>query len=191
MFDKIIYEFFFINLNEYPNIKIDFQINVFLLIVAIAIAVCSVVITFYRSSLQQIIKQLTRLGAKNEDSARTLAELGLEKSVFIKMALSREGRLTRMIGRVGEVKYTYEEYEELSRKKGFKHEKIDFNTAKFYIREEKADDAKNIVENYGTSMLRTALYCVMIFAFYVCIALLMPEILSWVDILISGSMFGA
>ena len=59
MFDKIIYEFFFINLNEYPNINIDFQINVFLLIVAIAIAICSVIITFYRSSLQQVIKQLS------------------------------------------------------------------------------------------------------------------------------------
>ena len=179
---SIINDFFLINLNRYSNIDIDFQINVFLFILALAICAASVVITLYRSSLQKIIKQLTRLSATGEKTARTLPELGLEKSLILKMALSREGRLTRIIGRVGEKLYTYEEYVELSKQKGgIKREKIDFNTAKFYIRPEKADAAKNIIENYGTSMLRTVLYCVFVMAFYVCIALLMPEILSLIN----------
>ena len=187
MFEKIIYDFFLINLKDYPNINIDLEINVVLLFVSIAIAVCAVVITLYRSALQRAIKQLTRLGATDEASARTLAELGMEKSWILKMALSREGRLTRIIGRVGEKRYTYEEYAELSRKKGgIKDERIDFATAEFYVRPERADDAKNIIENYGTSMLRTALYCVLVLAVYVCIALMMPAILSLIDGMMGG-----
>ena len=181
MFKKIFYDFFFLNLNEYPNINIDFQINVFLLFLSIAICAAAVVVTIYRSTLQRVIKQLIRLEAFNEQSACTLADLGLEGSVFIKMALAREGRLTRMIGRVGEKKYTYEEYLALSKEKGFRHEKVDFATAQFYVREEQMDDAKNIVENYGTSVYRTALYCVLVMVLYVCLMLFMPEILSLID----------
>lgn len=181
MFEKIIYDFFFLNLKDYPNINIDLEINVLLFFISVAICVAAVIITLYRSSLQKIIKQLSRLEAKDEASARTLKDIGLEKSIFIRMALSREGRLTRMIGRVGETKYTYEEYLALSKKKGFKHEKVDFSVAEFYIREERADEAKNIIENYGTSMYRTALYCVLVIALYVCLALFMPEILVFID----------
>lgn len=181
MFEKIMYDFFFLNLNEYSNINVDLQINIVLFAVAIAICVSAVIITLYRSSLQKIIKQLTRLEATDEASARTLAEMGLEKSIFIKMALSREGRLTRMIGRVGEVQYTYEEYLELSKKKGFRHEKVDFASAEFYIRPDKQDEARNIIENYGASMYRTVLYCVMVIAVYVCLMLFMPEILTLIN----------
>lgn len=181
MFKKIIYDFFFLNLNEFSNINVDFQINIALFAIAIGICVAAVAITLYRSSLQRIIKQLTRFEAKDEVSARTLAELGLEKSIFIKMALAREGRLTRMIGRVGEVQYTYEEYLALSKEKGFRHEKIDFASAQFYIRADKQDDARNIIENYGASMYRTALYCVLVMALYVCIMIFMPEILTIIN----------
>ena len=177
----MIKEFFVLNLNEYSNIDIDFQINVFLFILAIAICASAVVVTLYRSSLQKIIKQLTRLEARDEESARTLADLGLEKCIPVKMALSREGRLTRMIGRVGEKRYTYDEYVRLSKKKGFRHEKIDFATAEFYIRAEKKDEARNIVENYSASMYRTMLYCVLVIALYVCLMFFMPEILTFIN----------
>lgn len=181
MFEKIFYDFFFLNLKDYPNINIDFEINVFLLFIAIAVCAAAVIVTLYRSSLQKIIKVLSRLEAKDEESARTLGEMGLEKSLILKMALSREGRLTRMIGRVGETRYTYEEALELSKKKGYKHEKVDFATAQFYIRADRADEAKNIIENYGTSMLRTVLYCVLVIAVYVCCLFFMPEILNLID----------
>lgn len=181
MFKKIIYDFFFLNLNEYSNINVDFQINIALFAIAIGICVAAIAITLYRSSLQKIIKQLTRFEAKDEASARTLAELGLEKSLILKMALSREGRLTRMIGRVGEVKYTYEEYIALSKEKGFRHEKVDFTVAQFYIRDDKQDDARNIIENYGASIYRALLYCVLVIALYVCLMIFMPEILTVIN----------
>lgn len=176
-------DFFFLDINEYFDISGSFKINVFLFVFAIAVCIAAVVITLYRSSLQRIVKQLMRLEASCEESARTLAELGLDKCIPLKMALSREGRLTRLIGRVGEKIYTYEEYKTLSKTKGFRHEKVNFAEARFYIRDGKGDEARNIIENYGASMFRTALYCVFVIAFYVCLMLFMPEILS----LISGA----
>jgi hypothetical protein len=179
--------FFWLNLKDYDNIKIDFPINAFLLFLAVAIAVASVIITLYRGGLQKLIKQLTRYLAKDEKNARTLAELGLEKSFIVKLALSREGRLTRLVGRVGETVLTYEEALALSKeKKKSKPERIDFETARFYIRPERGDEAKNIIENYSASMFRTALYCVLVFALYVCIALLMPEILNFINSSLAG-----
>ena len=182
MNDSFFAKFFLINLKDYPNIKIDFPINAFLFFLAVAICVASIVITLYRAGLQKLLKQLTRLHAQDENNARTLAELGLEKSFIVRLALSREGRLTRLVGRVGETVLTYEEALALSKeKKKSRPERINFATARFYIRPGKVDESKNIIENYGTSMVRTALYCVLVFAVYVCVALLMPEILAAVN----------
>ena len=182
MIGKFFNDFFWLNLKNYENIKLDFPINAFLFFLAVSIAVSSIIITLYRAGLQKLIKQLTRLLAQDEKNARTLAELGLEKSFIVRLALSREGRLTRLVGRVGETVLTYEEAVRLSKeKKRTRPERIDFATARFYIRSGKIDEAKNIIENYGTSMVRTALYCVLVFALYVCIALLMPEILNFVN----------
>ena len=38
-----------------------------------------------------------------------------------------------------------------------------------------------IMETYGSSILRTCLYCVLALALYICIALCMPEILSFIN----------
>ncbi len=188
MLNKLIYDFFFINLKDYPNIGIDFEINVFLLVLTVALSVCFFVANHHRSMMQTVLKQLTRHGAKDEGSAKTLRELGLDRSFSLKWALSHTGQLTRIVGRVGEKVYTYEEYVALSKQKGgIKDEKIDFAEAKFYIRESAGERAKHIVENYGTSTGRAVLYCVLFLALYVCIALSMPEILSIIDGWLGGA----
>lgn len=187
MFEKLVYDYFFINLKDYSNIGIDFEINVFLFILTIALCVCFFVVTVYRSSTQNIVKQLARFGCKDESTAKTLGELGLDRSAFLKMSLSRESRLTRVVGRVGEKIFTYEEYVAESKQKGgIKREKIDFSTAKFYIREDQHDAAKHILESYGTSIPRTILYCVLFISIYICISLVMPEVLTAIDSLIGS-----
>ena len=184
MFDKLLYDFFFLNLKDYPNIGIDFEINVFLLCVFVAVAACFFIVNMYRQNIQDIVMQLTRHGAKDEESAKTLNELHLKDSAFIKMALSGEGQLAKVVGRVGETVYTYEEYVALSNSKtGVPKDKIDFKEARFYLRsgENAETRAQHIIDNYGTSTLRAILYAVFFLALYVCLALVMPEILTYVD----------
>ena len=178
----MLYDFFTLDVNEYAGIHGSFKINIFLFFIALGMCIAAVIITLYRSSLQRIVKQLTRLNAFDEESARTLGDLGLERCLIIKMALARDGgRLTRLIGRVGQKTYTYEEYKALTKKKGYRHERINFAEAEFYIREGKGDEARNIIENYGASMFRTALYCVLVMALYVCVMFFMPEIIMLID----------
>lgn len=189
MFEKLIYDFFFLNLKDYPNIGIDFEINVFLLCLFVAVAICFFIVNIYRQNIKDIVMQLTRHGAKSEDTAKTISELHLSDSSFIKMALSGEGQLAKVVGRVGESVYTYDEYVALSNSKtGVPKDKIDFNEARFYLRSGESAEARaqHILDNYGTSTARAILYTVLCLSLYVCLALAMPEILTYIDTLIGN-----
>ena len=182
MWEKIYYDLFLINLKDYSNIGIDLEINVLLLFIFLALCVCFFVINHHRATTQLIVKQLTRHEAEDEESAKTLAELGLEGSVSVKWMLRSEGQISKLVGRVGEKTYTYEEYEALMKSKGgVPKENIDLSTARFYVRSEAKERISFIVDTYGSSILRTTLYCVLILALYICIALCMPEILSFIN----------
>ena len=98
-----------------------------------------------------------------------------------RLLLSSSDRLKKLVGRVGEREYTYEEFVRLNKEKKYKEEKIDFATARFYLREEGIGRSRHIVEVGHTSMLNTVLFSILIFAIYVCILLLMPEILTVIN----------
>ncbi len=185
--DNFFFDFFLLNLKDYVYIGVDFYINLVLLAIVLALCASCFVINHGRSTMQTVIKQLARHGATSEDSAKTLGELGLADSAAIKRALSGSGRLMKLVGRVGEKVYTYEEYTELSRKKGgIPKEAIDFSQAQFYIRPGEDKRAKFIIDSYGTSTLRAILYCVLFLAVYSCIALCMPEILTFINNFLGG-----
>ena len=82
-------------------------------------------------------------------------------------------------------KYTYEEYMELSKKKGFKEEKTDLSTARFYIKEGKRDAAKAIYDRFDSPVLHTVLACVLLVALYSCMFFCMPGILNLVNSIFS------
>lgn len=182
-FEKFLYDYFFLNLKDYPNININFEINVFLLILTLALGVTFVMVSIYRGAMQNIVLQLTRHEAVGEGNAKTLNSLGLGDDFITRMLLSGEGQLSKIVGRVGEPTYTYEEYIDLSKKGKLENEKIDFTAAEFYIRdgESSLDRAKYIINNYNSSIVRPILYGVGFLALYVCIALLMPELLTILD----------
>ena len=100
--------------------------------------------------------------------------------------MSRDDLLTKVVARVGEVKYSYEEYKELSKERKKEIEKIDFSTAKFYIREDMSYRSTAIIEKYGTSVGRTVASCVFIFIIAMCVIACMPGILYAVDNLLGN-----
>ena len=182
MWEKLYYDLFLINLKDYNNIDIDLEINVLLLFIFLALCVCFFVINHHRATIQLIVKQLVRHNATDEKGAKTLEELGLDGSISVKWMLRSGGQISKLVGRVGEKTYTYEQYKELMKQRGgAPKENVDFTTAKLYVREGAKERISFIVDTYGSSVLRTALYCVLILALYVCIALCMPEILSFVN----------
>ena len=67
----------------------------------------------------------------------------------------------------------------------YSEEKIDFDTALFYLDEAKLDRARHISEMEAPSIVRAMLFAVLILTIGVCIFLLMPEILSWINSIIA------
>ena len=181
MLETFLNDFLLINVKDYFSDTLDFYINIFLLSVAVGLCIAAFCITVHKRYTALILKQLIRHKAYSEDGARTLAELHIKSSFFLRAALSRRGQLTDMVRRTDASEYTYEELVKLQREKKYKEEKIDFNTARFFIAEEKIGRAEKITAYPPPTYITTALGCVFILALFVCIALFMPEILSFIS----------
>jgi len=178
---NLLEDIFLLNLKDYSNIGVDFYINIFLLVLFVCIGVGCFVFNGYRNAMHILIKQLVRHGAKSESEAKTLKALGLSSSYLVKRCLSGNGQISRIVRRVGEKTYTYEEYVKLERRGELKAERIDFSTAAFYLDKEKQDRTKYILENYSSSLPKTILLVIFLIILYICISFVMPEILSFIN----------
>lgn len=181
---KVLKRCFEINLDEYENIGFSLEINKVVLGVCIALVAGVVFLHVFRGNVRLTIVQLMRHGAKCEDDARTLKELGLGDSRVIKRLLSKDNVLTKTVARVGEVKYDYETYVKMDKKARAEAERIDFSVAKFYVKEDEATRAAFISERYVTSPIRCAVSCLFVVIMTVIVIACMPGILSVVDALI-------
>ena len=183
---EVLKKIFAINLNDYENINVSLEINKVILGSFIAMVLGVVMLDIYRGSTRTVIMQLMRHGAKTKEDAKTLSEIKLGESRIAKKLLSGNNILTRVVSRVGEIEYGYDEYNSLSKEEKKKLEKIDFTTARFYIREESADRAMFITERYVTSVPRTIVSCVFVAIICVCVIACMPEILRLINDLLKN-----
>ena len=173
-------EYLSVNLNDYKNIGINFEVNKFILFCAIALCVVAFYVNYRRSLMVNIVKQLLRKNAIDEESAKTLVELKLDSSRGIKKAISTSSQLRRLISIVGESRPTYEEYVAAQKAKK-KIDSPDPTAVRIYIKAESLDRAKHIYNTYNVSILNTSLACVLIIAFGVCLVLVMPELLTVIN----------
>ncbi len=178
---KFIKDFFLLDLSQFENIAIYLPIGVIFTSLALALCVAVFIINYHKRYTTQLLTQLIRHEALDEQGAKTLGALRLDKLFGLKSALSRKGQLTYMVRRVGETQQTYEEYLAVSKKRGYKEEKINFDEARFYIDPERADRAKRLVETTNTEWWRPTLMAVFIIAIWVIMALSLPELLEWLN----------
>jgi hypothetical protein len=178
---EVLKKIFAINLNDYENINVSLEINKAILGAFIALVVGVIMLDIYRGCTRTVIMQLVRHGAKTKEDAKTLSELKLENSRVTKKLLSGHNMLTRIVARVDEKEYGYDEYKALSKEEKKELEKIDFANARFYIREKSADRAAFITERYVTSVPRTVASCVFVAIICICVIACMPEILRLIN----------
>ncbi len=176
-------QFFLINLKEYYNLGIDLKINILLLVLLPVVLLIWIAFHLVRSNTFLVVKRLARRGATSESGAKTLRELGLGDKKILKLMLSGDGQITKIIKRVGAREYTFEEYTALDKKER-KKEKIDFETAAFYLDERQEARIEKILNRYEVRPHHTVLMCVFIFVAFVCAMLLMPDILAGLDWLV-------
>lgn len=190
-------KYFLINLKDYSNIGLDLEINKILFCILVGAVLAIAIIGYRKAGVCQIVKALLRHEAKDESSAKTLDELKIN-TPSVRMALSAtEGRLAKIISRVGAPRYTYEEYIAAMKKPKNKAldgektitalqstpvlDKIDFTAARFYIPEDKTEEAKSIYDRSDSPILHTVLTCVLLVSLYICILFAMPGILEVVN----------
>ena len=176
-------QFFLINLKDYYNLGIDLRINILLLVTLPIVLLLWIAFHLVRSNTFLVVKRLSRRGAASAESAKTLRELGLFDKRILKLMLSGDGQITKIVKRVGAPEYSYEEYNALS-KKDKKGEKIDFETAAFYLNTDEQARIDKIQNRYDVRPHHTALMCAFIVVVFVCAMLLMPEILTGIDWLV-------
>ena len=170
MFLKLLEEYFFLNLNFYfPGV--DFQINIFLLSLALGTAAAAILVTVYKRNLSNVVRQLTRHCANSEESAKTLEELRINHGIIVKSSLSRRGQLSAIVAMVGGFPFERKE-------PGKKEEKVDFSTARFYIKN--PDRAARINEEKIPSYVTAAAVATIIIVLTVVLTLFMPYILSFI-----------
>ena len=173
-------KYFLINLNEFSNIGIDLEINKILFCFLIGIIVATVVVNYRNAGNVRLIRSLIRQEAFDEESAKTLTELNIN-NFNSKLSLKGEGKIAKIVKRVGAKELSYEEYKDAVKSKDYEEEKIDFETARFYIKDDAKDQAKRISESNTTSVLNTVLFCVLLVTIYVFIMFLMPSILTFLN----------
>lgn len=183
---EVLKKCFSVNLNDYENIGFSLEINKVLVGAFGALIVGVILLNLYRASIRLTVMQLTRHGATDEESAKTLRELGLDSRKSVKRLLGADNMLTKIVGAVGKKEYTYEEYRALSKEEREKTDKMDFDTERFYIRKEQSNRATFVMERYITSPARTALVCVFIGLVLFCLIACMPGILNVIDSVIGS-----
>lgn len=172
--------FICLNLNQYKNLKVDFEINKFLIIALVGLIAAIIIINYVRSSIYLTVNKLIRHEAIGEENAKTVGELGLNLR-RVKRCLASSSQLKTIISRVEEEKLSYEEYIARCKSKDKTLDKIDFEIAKFYVIKEKTDEARELGLKSKSLVLNTVLFCVLSVVAVVCLIFLMPEILNLVN----------
>ncbi len=117
MLKEFYHKYIELNLKDYPNIGLDLEINKLLFFVFLALIAASVFASYIQASIALMVKKLLRTSSFNEESSKTLADLGLDKHKTLKFALTRAtGSAALIIREVGKRTPTYEEYMDIERR---------------------------------------------------------------------------
>ena len=183
------------NLSDYENIDVDLRINLLILAFAVGIIIATLLLGFYRSSVQQIIKQLTRHEANDAASAKTLDEISLGGWKYI-FALKNIPILRKLVSRIDEIAPTVTEESNLAddateKTEGDKPIKeecnkdisptIDYSRSKLYLVKEEEEKIKKVLQSYESSLMSSTLFSALILAIAVCTIFCTPTIFDFID----------
>ena len=172
---------FSLNLKDYENLRIDLEINKVLFIAFSALIIGIILFNMYRRNIKLAVTQLIRHGAKSEENAKTLSELGLSDARMINGMLLGDNLLTKIVARVGEKRFEYEEYKALTKEEKNEISTVDMSSARFYIRPEMSYTADEISSRYTSSVPNTVISCVFAGVLCICLMMRMPGILNLIN----------
>lgn len=175
---KEFYErFLVIRLSDYPGLGINSDLNIVIIIAALAALLCitAVVMNIKIQRISEVIKRMLRVDATSPENAKTFAELKFTSERLFRLILNdKESR--EIIKTVGEKSYSYDEYAALQKQKYDFKKDIDIKEIRFYIPSESLASAEKLIMRRA-GILQILLYCVAIFAIAALLVIFLPEIL--------------
>lgn len=167
------------NLKDYGTGETEGNIALIVLLLSIGIVVAVVAISLMNSASVTIIRELVRHEAYTPEGAKTLRELGLEKNILARYALSSGTKSCRIVKCVGEKTLSYEEFIALPKKEQRRYGGgRDALGGSFYISEEDRTRAEDAILANGSSLLSAVLSSLFVLALTFVILLLLPSILT-------------
>jgi hypothetical protein len=184
---EFIEKYITINLSDYDSFGFDLQINV--IIIAVAIALCIGAFVIYRNNcnVSLLIKRLIRKECFSPETALSIKDLGLSHYPAIaRLLLSNQGIIRRIVKYSEDREETSSEISDTENStkdqdgSGALAEK-DIFERKIFIPEENIDIARQAIESKNTSLASTILTCVIIIAVGSILVFSMPKILTVIN----------
>lgn len=120
------------------------------------LVIASLVAYYNRCVLGKAVRALDAAGCTSLETAKTLAELGLGKNIFIKLSLRKGGMLASLVRRVVIIDDENDARVGGNAKKG-KKGKVNFETDMFYIQPERRDSLVQRFSVKGSGVLSVVL----------------------------------
>ena len=167
----------------YRNFSLEnnfFTLGQFVFLLMAAFIAAAVAAYIQKNVVGSLVHELLRAEASDEDTARTLGELGLSRNFFVRNALRRrDSALRRVVRYVGE-----EELDENGAPRP-PVDVIDYENARFYIPPALSDRAAIRFSREGTDMRALVLAILFFVVLAFVLIRFLPAVLGWADNLIS------
>ena len=181
-----------LNLKDYGGGNLP--IGLILLCIFVGMIAATVVIQYSNAVVRRAVKALVRHKCGDAESAKTLEKLGLDADKGVLRALRRKNPMLMRLLEIVEdeaaakaktppaeaTNAVEDEKTAPKRKKKVVPQEPSFNlqTARFFLKPETQDQAKEILSRGDASVMHTVLYCGVLVALYFAIALTLPYVLS-------------
>ena len=200
-------------LGSYDNFEIESVTALVVILggLCLGMFLASLSIVVQKKHIGKMARALLAYEAHDKESAKTLEELGLNKSVFIKMSLSSPSVLRKLVSVVdGDEVFTYldelaaaypdykekteenggeekgEKIKALTPKRRFRLRKLDLDTARFFIAPEKKENAYFRFKETGNSWWTVLLSFIAFTALFFLSLRLLPVLVQMLDVSISN-----
>lgn len=173
---KNLKQFWSLNLKDYESIGIDFSIGAFFTLLIFAFVFSVFVIYFRRRAIFDISTALLRHECFDENRAKSLKALRLN-TFICKYEIKKNRRLSSILLIKGKETLSYEEYVALDRSKQREYEKIDFETAEFFLGENGKATAEIATEKNNVSILSPIILSALAITLLFVLAEYLPDLL--------------
>lgn len=187
-FEKIDKIFFTPEFGEYEHLGFLGSSESFkwaILALYLGLIIASIVAYYNKCVLGKAIRALDAAGCTSAETAKTLAELGLDKNIFVKLSLRKGGTLASLVRRVVVIDEENDTRVGGNAKKAGK-DKVNFASDMFYIEPEKRDGLVQRFSAKGSGILSIVLVAVIGLAAVILIFKVAPFVFGLLDSALGG-----